>query len=210
MKKSLAAFLIVSLFSAPAWCYLSILNSADVPNSSQAGLQFQSITAEGGGALFNGFYEVPYSDEMAARYSFGLGEFDFNAGAVLKWTPFPDTKTQPAVGFRAAFWYAKEASTSITTTQLAAMLSKRFNEDFGSFTPFGALALNFSNVSGGGASGSANSTQLSIGSELHHKNVENMFFTGEIGMSIKDATSFIAVAVIVPMEGDKAFFKRRK
>jgi hypothetical protein len=159
--------------------------------------------------LFNANYEMSHGPDFASRYTLGIGEFDYNLGAILKWTPFPNTAGQPAAGFRFGLWHAKEEKITINTTQVAAMVSKKFTQDFGALVPFAALALNFTNVSGMGASANTDATQLSIGSELHHKDINNMMFTGEIGMSIKDAESFVAVAVIVPMSGDKAFFKRR-
>lgn len=199
----------ILLFSSPAWSYLNIGGSADIPKGSMAGLEIQSMTNQGGGTLFNGFYERSHSEEMSSRYSLGFGSIDYNLGAALKWTPYPDTKTQPAIGFRGSFWYAKNKDVNTTTIQVAAMASKRFAQDFGALAPFAALALNFNNSSTAGATVSTTGTQLNIGSDLHLNSVKNMHFTGEIGANIKDTASFVAISVTVPLEGENAFFKRK-
>jgi hypothetical protein len=200
-------FLASLLFSTPAWSYLSFGGGADIPKGTLGGLEIQMLTDEGGGTLFNGFYEMPHGDEFSSRYSIGFGTIDYNLGASLKWTPFPDTKTQPAVGFRGSFWYAKYKEANITTIQVASIVSRKFSHDFGALVPFAALALNFNNVSGGGSN--ITGTQLSVGTELYHKDVSNMYFSAELGTSIKDASSFVGLSATVPMDGDKAFFKRR-
>lgn len=186
--------------------YLTIGESGELVRANQyrIGASPQFLTNEGGGMNIQAFLDAGWNDEMASRFSFGVGKIDFNIGASLKYIPFPDVDEQPAMGVRLAGFLARQGSENVTTLQIAPMVSKKFDSDYGLWLPYTAVAFNvgtFKDKSGLG-------TNFIIGSELKHPDAQKFLFSAEFGFNLKDSLSWVAGFVSIPFDSQTGFKKR--
>ena len=198
------SFLVCLLFNAtPAWAYLSIGESGEIQpvGSNQFGVEPQILGNEGGGVNIGTFLDVPWRDDLSSRFSLGVGKIDFHAGAALKWMPFPDVDQQPAMGIKVAGWYARQSSLNVWTFQIAPLFSKKYQADAGLFIPYVAVPVSFVSSTDKSVTG----TQFAIGSELYAKDVQNMHFSAELALNLKDSYSFISGTVVFPFDTEKGF-----
>ncbi len=194
------------LSATPSWAYLSVGESGEIQKagSNQFGIEPQILGNEGGGVNIGAFLDMPIQDDISARFSLGAGKIDFHAGAAVKWIPFPDVDQQPAMGLKAAAWYARQSSINVWTFQLAPLFSKKFDSEVGLFIPYAAIPVNFVTSTEKSVTG----TQFAVGSELYAKDVTNMHFSAELALNLKDSYSFISGSVVFPFDSEKGFHFR--
>ena len=208
MKTVLLHFLVIGLMTAttPAWAYLSIGESGEIQKvgSSQFGIEPQVLANEGGGVNIGAFLDLPVRDDVSTRFSLGAGKIDFHAGAAAKWIPFPDVDQQPAMGIKAAAWYARQGSINVWTFQIAPLFSKKFDSNSGLFIPYAAIPVNFVTSTEKSVTG----TQFAVGTELYAKDLNTMHFSAEVALNLKDSYSFISGSVVLPFDTEKGFLFR--
>ncbi len=205
MKIFLLHLLLITLLihSTPAWAYLSVGESGEIQKvgSNQFGIEPQILGNEGGGVNIGAFLDMPLREDVSTRFSLGAGKIDFHAGAAVKWIPFPDIDQQPAMGLKAAAWYARQSSINVWTFQIAPLFSKKFDSDAGLFIPYAAIPVNFVTSTEKSVTG----TQFTLGTEFYPKDVTTMHFSSEIALNLKDSYSFISGSVVLPFDTEKGF-----
>lgn len=204
------ALLICTLLSAfvashSAMAYMTISESAEIPalNLYQLGFEPQFLTNEGGGTNLSGFFDAPISESTSTRLWLGTGMIDFTVGASIKYVPFPDVENQPGIGFRAGAFFARKASENMTTLQLAPIFSKKVNTENGLFTPYAAVAVNITSTKDQNFTGS----QVMLGTEYKHPDIDKMFFGLEAGLELNDSYSYISGTVTFPFDSSKGLFE---
>ena len=93
--------LIAIMFSAtPAHAYFATLDTGEVLREGQFQAMFapQIIFNNYDGANFTGRLDMGLAEGVSARGILGFGKVDFQIGGMVKWVPFPDTASQPAIG----------------------------------------------------------------------------------------------------------------
>lgn len=202
----------VALVACMAWVkpssagYLTIGESGELtkPYQYRIGASPQFLTNEGGGMNVQAFLDAGWSDEIASRFSFGVGKVDFNLSGSLKYVPFPDVDQQPAMGIRLTGYFARQGSENVTTMQIAPLVSRKFDSDYGLWIPYTALAFNVGTFKDKGGLG----TNFVIGSELKHPDAERFLFAAEVGFNLKDSFSWVAGFVSIPFDSQSGFKKR--
>lgn len=188
--------------------YLSIGESGEVipPSSYRLGGSLQSSTAGSGGLNVGGFLDAGWRDDLSSRFLFGVGSVDFHMGASLKYVPFPDFGNQPALGIRTAFWLTRIDDTSVTTLQIAPLVSKKINIEKGKLTTYVAVPINlvyFKNRSDTG-------TQFTFGAEYEHHELPNVFFAAEMAVDMNKSESGLSFFASIPFDNASGFKRRAK
>lgn len=200
----LTAFLIIYLPGAYG-AYLSLGESGELipAGTYQVGAAPQLVTNDDGGFNISAFLDAAWTDSLSSRFLLGAGEIDFFVSGSAKYIPFPDVARQPAMGIKLSLWYAREGSSNINTIQLAPLISKKYQTEYGLIVPYAAYGISNYTVSGHSKTGD----QFFIGSDWKSPDLENVNFTGEIAWSLKDSTSSISVFASLPFDDKKGFGK---
>ncbi len=195
----------ILLVSSSSLAYLTISETAELPAAGyyQVGFEPQFFTNAGGGANLTGFFDAPFTDSTSGRLWLGTGAIDFNAGASFKYVPFPDVDRQPGIGFRTGGFFSRKGSENFLTLQLAPIFSKKVNTENGLFTPYTAIALDFTNTKEKNFTGS----QVMFGTEYKTPEVPKMYFGLEAGFSLNDSYSYISGTVTLPFDSSKGLFE---
>ncbi|MBO9667392.1 MAG: hypothetical protein J7501_11345 [Bdellovibrio sp.] len=202
-----AKYLVLGLFlTSTAHAYLSIGESGEVlpSNLFQVGVEPQILTNKDSGANFDVYFDAPVSDSTSARFLIGGGTVDFNAFASFKWVPFPDVANQPAMGLRMGAGVARNEDENILQLQVAPLLSKKFDTEYGMSVPYLALPFTFLNTK----EENYVATNLTVGSEFHyHEWKDVVTLGGEIGIDLNKSYTYISVFATFPFESSKGFGK---
>jgi len=199
------SLLLLLIHSSSAWAYLSFAESAEIMPAGryQVGFEPQLLTNRGNGANFNLFFDANVNDDTSARVTMGAGAIDFNAFASVKYIPFPDVGNQPAMGLRAGAGVSRDEGENLLTAQLAPMLSKKFNTEYGMSVPYLAIPFNFVNSKEENYVGS----NVVFGTEFHSKDAQNFIFGAEIGAELSKSYSYISAFITIPFDSSKGFGK---
>ncbi|NUN06022.1 MAG: hypothetical protein HUU57_09685 [Bdellovibrio sp.] len=194
-----------STFSATSHAYLSIAESGELPapGKYQFGIEPQLLTNHGGGANVNVFVDTALNDATSARFTMGAGSVDFNAFASVKWMPFPDVDQQPAMGFRLGAGLARDEGENLLQVQVAPIVSKKFDTEYGLTVPYLAVPFTFLNTK----ESNTTASHVAIGSEFHHPDWNQMILGGEVGIELNKAYSYISIFATFPFESSKGFGK---
>ena len=144
-----AKYFVLGLFlTSTAHAYLSIGESGEVlpQNKYQLGIEPQLITSGSTGGNIDVFFDAPINEATSARILLGGGTIDFNAFASVKWMPFPDVDKQPAMGLRFGFGVARDEDENILQLQVAPLVSKKFDTEYGLSVPYLAVPFTFLNT----------------------------------------------------------------
>ncbi len=186
--------LLLSLWTTQALAFFTTMETAEVvpEGTYRLGLEPQIVFTPSGFNLL-GYFDAPVAEDRSIRVQLGVGETDFQTSFFYKWVPFPDYGNQPAIGFRSGALYARDGDNTYLGIQLQPIVSKKYDTDFGVFTPYASLPV--------GLITTKNKTtypvQLAIGTEYDSNQLEKLFFAGEIGFDVKDASSYISASVIL-------------
>jgi hypothetical protein len=156
---------------------------------------------QGSGANVDAFIDMPYNEDTSFRVTAGAGKIDFHVGGSMKWVPFPDIDNQPAIGGRAAAWYARDNNENMLTMQLAPLVSRRLDTEHGRFVPYIAIPINITNTKERNFTG----TQFVIGSEWKNPGWENMLMTSELAFDLNDSYSALTFSIAFPFDGNMGF-----
>lgn len=201
--KLVSTILAVLLLSASSHAYLSIAESGELLPSGkyQVGVEPQILTNRGGGTNLNVFLDSALNESTSARVTLGGGAVDFNAFASAKWIPFPDVDNQPAMGLRVGGGIARDEGNNILQLQIAPLVSKKFDTEYGLTTPYLATPFTFIN------SKEENyiASNLTIGSEFHYHEWKNVILGGEIGLELNKSYTYLSIFATFPFESQKGF-----
>lgn len=200
----LAKFFILGLLlSSTSHAYLSIAESGEIlpAGKYQVGVEPQFLTNRGGGANFNVFLDSAINESTSARIAMGAGAVDFDAVASVKWIPFPDFNNQPAMGLRVSAGLAREESINLLHAQVAPLVSKKFETDYGLAVPYIAVPFSFINTK----EENIVASNLTIGSEFYHIDWNYMTVGGELGIDLNKSYSYVSIFATFPFESDKGF-----
>lgn len=201
-----AKYFVLGLFlTSNAHAYLSIAESGElVPQGKyQVGVEPQLLTNKGGGANVNVFIDTAVSESSSARISMGAGAVDFNAFASFKYIPFPDVENQPSMGFRAGAGIARDEEQNLLQLQFAPLVSKKFDTEYGLAVPYLAVPFTFLNTK----EENLVATNLSIGSEFHYVDWDQVTLGAEAGVDLNKSYSYISIFATFPFESQKGFGK---
>ena len=182
----------LSLNAPSAQAYFSTLDTGDTlgANKYDVSIEPQFILDRYDGVNLNGRFDVGINEESNMRAIIGFGKVDFQAGAMYKYIPFPDTPSQPAIGIEAGAIFAHVQNASEFDLRLHPLVSKKVKIEEYSFNFYGSIpfGVNFRD-------GSAYyPIQLAAGTEWKIPKHENFSVMSEIGLNINAAFGYISFA----------------
>lgn len=201
------AFLLLNLASSEANAYMTIGESGELPAAGnyQLGAETQFITNDVGGTALDLYLDTLLTDSSSYRMHLGFGSIDFSLGASFKYIPFPDVDKQPAIGLRAAAWYARVKDSNNISASAGPLVSKKYGVEFGTLIPYVCVPVTATSTK----DRNFLATQFVIGTELLHEKAQSVHFTGELGINLRDSYSYISLGVVFPFDGSKGMFKTR-
>lgn len=193
---ALAVLASVTLLSTPAQAYFSTLDNGEVLGDGQFQAMFapQLIFNNYDGGNFTGRLDMGIAEGVSARGVLGFGKVDFQIGGLVKWVPFPDTDSQPAIGGEAGLLIARIGSITQTSIRFHPLISKRLETEVGDVIPYGSLPLGLT-VQTGGFDETFVPVQLVGGAELRPLEMKNWSFFGEVGVNLTRSFGYVTAAV---------------
>ncbi|RYZ67360.1 MAG: hypothetical protein EOP05_17835 [Proteobacteria bacterium] len=190
---ALVAALSLTAVSSQAEAYFSVIQTGDlVPAGGfQIVLEPQIITTRYDGLGINAKLDAGIDESSSVRGILGVGDkMEFELGAMYKLIPFPDTASQPAIGFEVGGLYARTRDEGEISLRFNPLISKRFQAEIGDITPYASLPL--------GITFRDEKTlwpvQLAVGSELRLLNIPQLAFFAEAAFNVHEAFGYISVA----------------
>lgn len=161
----------------------------------------QIVTSRDSGFNIVGKVDMGLNDEIGFRALAGAGNTDFQFGGFAKWVPFPDFEKQPAVGIIGGVHLARYKSNTETSLRAMPIVSKRIVADFGILTPYGSLPFALRSFD------SKTETPLHVagGAFYSHPDLKGFEFTGELGISLNKAFTYISLGVVMPLDESHRF-----
>ena len=188
--------------STPAHAYYATLDNGEVLKEGeyQAMISPQLIFNQFDGANFTGRLDTGLMEGVSGRALLGFGKIDFQIGGMLKWMPFPDTDSQPAIGSEAGIIFARIGSINQYSIRLHPIVSKRIETEIGDVIPYGSLPFGITVQSGGGDE-TFMPAQLVAGTELRPLEMKNWSFFGELGVNLTKSFGYASVALAYRFDG---------
>ncbi len=173
------------LSTAPAHAYFATLDTGEVLKEGQFQVMVapQVIFNNYDGVNFTGRLDMGLAEGVSARGILGFGKVDFQIGGLVKWVPFPDTATQPAIGGEAGLLIARIGSRTQYSFRFHPLLSKRIETEIGDVIPYTSLPMGVT-VQSGGTDETFIPVQFVVGSELRPLEMKNWSFLGEVGINL--------------------------
>jgi hypothetical protein len=196
------------IFSQNSFAYYSLMDTAELIEDGHynANIETQFITDGESGVNLIGHFDSRLNEETGYRIEAGFGVVDFNLAAFYKWSPIPDTETQPAMsisgGVSVARYTFDKKSENDLSLRIHPIISKNFNTYLGLMTPYGGIPIGLRTVDGD----MDLVAQLTLGSQLKPLRFKNMSFMGELSFDLKEAFTYIGISMnlnIDPQEGIK-------
>ncbi|NQZ00532.1 MAG: hypothetical protein HRT45_07670 [Bdellovibrionales bacterium] len=156
----------------------------------------QMITSEGAGGNATGRFTHPWNDEIQIEALAGFGDVDFQAGAFAKWVPIPDYENQPAIGVKIGALYGTVESLSEVSFRVHPLISKAFESDIGTFTPYGSIPIGMRFYD----SKIDIPTQLVAGSFYKHPELSSVSFALELGFELNKAFNYVTLGVVLDID----------
>ena len=201
---------VIALFSASsAHAYYSTVDNGEVLREGQFQAMFapQLIFNNYDGANFVGRLDMGIAEGISARGILGFGKVDFQIGGMVKWIPFPDTASQPAIGGEAGVIVARIGSRTQYNFRFHPLISKKVETEIGDLIPYASLPLGVT-VSSGVNDETYIPVQLALGSELRPLEMKNWSFFGEIGINVAKSFGYVTAAVAYRFEEASAGRKK--
>lgn len=188
--------------STPAQAYYSTLDNGEVLKDGEYQAMFspQLIFNQFDGANFTGRLDTGLMEGVSGRALLGFGKIDFQIGGMIKWVPFPDTESQPAIGGEAGIIFARIGSINQYSIRLHPIVSKRIETEIGDVIPYGSLPFGITVQSGGGDE-TFMPAQLVAGAELRPLEMKNWSFFGELGVNLTKSFGYASVALSYRFDG---------
>jgi hypothetical protein len=210
--KVLSAFIttlaLVCVTASSAHAYFSTLDTGEVLKEGQFQTMFspQIVFNNYDGGNFTGRLDMGLADGLSARGILGFGKVDFQIGGMVKWIPFPDTESQPAIGGEAGILLARIGSRTQYSVRFHPLISKRIETEIGDVIPYTSLPLGVT-VQTGGIDETFLPVQFVVGSELRPLEAKNWSFFGEVGINLTRSFGYASVAIAYRFE-DASFEKK--
>ncbi len=191
--KRLAFALLIAL-APQAHAYYSTLDTGDTlgANKYSVSVEPQFIFDRYDGVNLNGRFDAGINEDSNLRAIVGFGEVNFQAGAMYKYIPFPDTPSQPAIGIEAGALYAHLQSVSEFDLRIHPLISKKVKIEDLKFNFYGSIPF--------GATFHDGNTfypiQLAFGAEWKVPKYEQFSFMGELGINVNSAFGYLSFAGI--------------
>lgn len=198
----------LSLVTPKASAYFATLDTGELIKQGhyQAMFSPQMVFNQFDGANFSTRLDTGFTDDISGRVILGFGKVDFQTGAMVKWVPYPDTSSQPAIGGEAGFLIARVGNISQYSLRFHPLVSKTFETEVGDVVPYGSLPFGFT-VQSGGSDENFVPIQLVGGAEMRPLELKNWSFFGELGVNLNKSFGYISFAAAFRFDDD-AFGKR--
>lgn len=201
ITKTKLVFISLFLFTQMSSAYLSLSETAELikENQYRVGVSPQLLVSDGGGSNISVFFDLPVESDMNARFILGSGATEFWAATSIKWVPYPDYKTQPAIGLRAAFIYARESKDNFYALQLTPIISKIVDTHWGKMNPYIGIPVTalFSNTK------NLTALQFVVGSEWIDR--RDFQLGAEFDFNLSKSVSAITLHANFPFDGKLGF-----
>ncbi len=193
MKKIILLLLIYVAYPNNALAYQSTMDTGEiVPSGKYRVLGDLQYLSDPNGLNIEGGFDAGVNESSNIRVIAGAGSVNFHTGLFYKWIPFPDTKSQPAIGVMAGGSWARYGGESYPGVRIHPLVSKKFDTDIGLLTPYASLPF-------GVVSGPKKNTfpfQLTVGSEWKPKEVEDFTLLLELGLNINEAANYVTAGIL--------------
>lgn len=198
---ALATSVAVTVASPTAHAYYATLNNGEVLGEGQFQAMFspQLIFNNYDGANFTGRLDMGIMEGVSARGILGFGQIDFQIGGMVKWIPFPDTESQPAIGGEAGLLVARIGGYNQYSVRLHPLISKRIETEIGDVIPYGSLPMGVT-IQSGYHDETFIPVQLVAGSELRPLEMKNLSFFAELGVNVTRSFGYVSAAVAYRFE----------
>jgi hypothetical protein len=193
----LSLIVVLAIFATtPAHAYYSTVDNGEVLKEGQfqAMIAPQLIFNNYDGGNFTGRLDMGLAEGVSARGLLGFGKVDFQIGGMVKWIPFPDTESQPAIGGEAGLIVARIGSLTQYSIRFHPLISKKIELEIGDLIPYGSLPLGIT-VQSGGVDETFVPVQLVGGAELRPLEMKNWSFFGEVGVNLTKSFGYVTAAV---------------
>lgn len=191
MNKTFGAFLYLALsglFTTQAQAFSFVGESAEIMNQNYAaGVGPQFKFSGGGGTNVSVWGDLRLSDELSTRALVETGDTDFYASGSLKYIPFPDLETQPAVGGKITLGVINDNGGSGTVLRIEPLVSKKFQVEQWTLTPYGSLPVTW--IAGFKGRGQS-AIQIVAGSEVGQNSWKDWSLGAELGLQAKDSETY--------------------
>jgi len=186
----LLILLLVS-FSAKSYSILGESGEVITKDNVRVGLYPQSKISGGSGTNLGAFIDRGLNESTSLRAYLGSGDTSFFAGASVKWVPYPNLETQPAVGFRGGVSTGRDSSESFFAARAEPLVSKIIETEKLILIPYASVPIQFQNYK----SSTNTLINLTVGSEFRPYTISKYEFGSEISFNIKDSFSYLSVFV---------------
>lgn len=193
--RSLTLALGLMMLSSPAFAYYSVMDTGEVMSSGRYKLtpEIQFIT-QGGGANVGTNFDIGINEEIGLRAQVGAGDTDFYFGGFFKFMPFPDTDSQPAIGFNAGLVYARDEGSNNFTIRFEPLISKRWGTEFGAIVPYASVPLGIQHRSADKYANDHNNltAQIAVGTQVDLKTLPDVGLMAEVGFDLNHTASYVS------------------
>lgn len=190
----LSAFIFVSALSlAPkAKAYFSTLDTGDTIGADHydVSVEPQFLLDRYDGVNLNARLDAGINEESTLRTILGFGQVNFQAGALYKYIPFPDTANQPAIGIEAGAIYARVQNSSELDLRVHPLVSKKIQIQDAKFNIYGSLPFGATFRDGN----VYYPIQLAAGGEWKIPANEKFSVMTELGININAAFGYLSFA----------------
>ena len=194
----LASFFIGLSLPVTSHGYMEFMDTGEVLDSGKYRLNgnVQGIFNDFDGFNITGRAATGVTKDSEVQFEFGLGSIEVQFTGYFKYVPFPDTDNQPAIGIRAGGSFARFEGESLFGVHLQPFASKKFDTEYGDFTPYGALNLSLVFID----DDSEMPLQLQLGNSWKPENYSNVEFYGELGLNLAKSFNYISLGVAVTFD----------
>lgn len=208
-NKTLKIIQVISIFttafllSRVSHAFLTVNETAEIlpENFYQIGVVPQLILNDGGGFNAGVFVDSHLQEDLDGRITVGGGQTDFWTQASVKWVPFPDVDRQPAMGARAAVIYARDEAKNFLGLQIAPLLSKKADSQYGEMIPYASLPITFFSTK----DSSYVSSQFTVGAEWVQD--PQYHYGAEFNLNLNNSLSSLTLYMTFPFEGNTGYKK---
>ena len=188
------AFAFATLAASTSQAYFSTIDTGELiaPGHYQVGLEPQLILSNFSGLNAVGRFDAGINEDSNVRAILGFGKVDYQVGGFYKYVPFPDTRTQPAIGGEVGLLLARVNGNTENSIRLHPLVSKKLETEVGDVTPYGSIPFGITWRSTGETLVPA---QLVGGAELRPMNHKDLSFFAELGLNLNNAFGYISGAI---------------
>ncbi len=182
---------------AQAGLATSLMQDSSVikPGSYEIKFQGDIIFNGGGGFEISPHFRFGLDEQLwDVDTYFGVGKIDFVIGAMAKFNLLPDIEGQAGLSFLGGIGYMRDETVSNAVISLGVLVSKEFQADFGTVTPYSALMPELYIR----AKNSSVPTSLVLGSRWSLDTIKSWNFYSELSFSFYKSNFYLALGAGYP------------